>query len=282
MKSIVAVIVGVTIAAVLSGCFGGGNNDRSATPTPAASLLPIDANLSTGTVTNVVDGITIDVDVSGEVFRVRYLGIALPDPASVNGNVQPLYQSIFEYNRFLVLGKQVEMEKGRFGAASDGAHYRYVYVGGQMVNEALLSGGYAVIADFPADFEYRSSFLEKVANAQLTNRGMWNPDNPVVVSRNPPPPAPSSSSTPIPVGTSTVFRGGTLPQAPGWRDQVPNCEYSDNQDPAIKGQVDAEGRRTYLIPGSTAYENAVVIESRGDRWFCTEADAKIAGFTGRS
>jgi endonuclease YncB( thermonuclease family) len=47
---------------------------------------------------------------------------------------------------------------------------------------------------------------------------------------------------------------------------------------AIKGQVTALGR-TYLMPWANDYEKARVQKARGDRWFCTEAEARAAGWT---
>ncbi|HIE71441.1 MAG TPA: thermonuclease family protein, partial [Planctomycetes bacterium] len=45
----------------------------------------------------------------------------------------------------------------------------------------------------------------------------------------------------------------------------------------IKGNVD-HGKRVYLLPWSRGYERAKVIKSLGERWFCSEAEAREAGF----
>ena len=50
---------------------------------------------------------------------------------------------------------------------------------------------------------------------------------------------------------------------------VPGC--------AIKGNVSKRGR-IYHIPGSPQYEQTVVDESQGERWFCTEQEAQAAGW----
>jgi endonuclease YncB( thermonuclease family) len=44
----------------------------------------------------------------------------------------------------------------------------------------------------------------------------------------------------------------------------------------IKGV--ARGARTYVLPWSPSYENVRVRESRGDRWFCSEQEARAAGW----
>lgn len=43
----------------------------------------------------------------------------------------------------------------------------------------------------------------------------------------------------------------------------------------IKG---AKGSRTYVLPWSPSYERVRVRENRGDRWFCSEQEAKAAGW----
>jgi endonuclease YncB( thermonuclease family) len=46
----------------------------------------------------------------------------------------------------------------------------------------------------------------------------------------------------------------------------------------IKGNVNGEGERIYHVPGSPSYDDTRVDESNGERWFCTEAEARTAGW----
>ena len=45
----------------------------------------------------------------------------------------------------------------------------------------------------------------------------------------------------------------------------------------IKGRV-ASGGRIYLLPWSPSYNNVRIVGSRGERWFCSEAEAQAAGW----
>src|SRR5690606_14041239 len=45
----------------------------------------------------------------------------------------------------------------------------------------------------------------------------------------------------------------------------------------IKGNVTSHGR-AYVLPWSRNYEKAKLRPARGERWFCTEAEAKAAGW----
>ncbi|MCP5179864.1 MAG: thermonuclease family protein [Pseudomonadales bacterium] len=46
----------------------------------------------------------------------------------------------------------------------------------------------------------------------------------------------------------------------------------------IKGNINAEGRRLYHLPGMRYYERTRIDEARGERWFCSEAAATAAGW----
>jgi endonuclease YncB( thermonuclease family) len=45
----------------------------------------------------------------------------------------------------------------------------------------------------------------------------------------------------------------------------------------IKGRV-ASGSRVYVLPWSPAYDSVRVVSARGERWFCSEAEAQAAGW----
>lgn len=49
------------------------------------------------------------------------------------------------------------------------------------------------------------------------------------------------------------------------------------RDCAIKGNISNSGR-IYHMPGSLNYERTRIDESRGERWFCSEGEAKAAGW----
>lgn len=47
----------------------------------------------------------------------------------------------------------------------------------------------------------------------------------------------------------------------------------------IKGNVSyAGGERIYHVPGQHYYEDTVIDPARGERWFCTEQEARAAGW----
>lgn len=46
----------------------------------------------------------------------------------------------------------------------------------------------------------------------------------------------------------------------------------------IKGNINSRGERIYHVPGGRWYEQTRIDESRGQRWFCSEDEARAAGW----
>ncbi len=47
---------------------------------------------------------------------------------------------------------------------------------------------------------------------------------------------------------------------------------------AIKGNISSGGTRIYHMPGQADYERTGIRENKGERWFCSEAEAQAAGW----
>lgn len=47
---------------------------------------------------------------------------------------------------------------------------------------------------------------------------------------------------------------------------------------SIKGNVSAKGERIYHVPGQEYYGRTRITESKGERWFCTQAEARASGW----
>jgi len=46
----------------------------------------------------------------------------------------------------------------------------------------------------------------------------------------------------------------------------------------IKGNINSKGDRIYHVPGSRSYGPTKINEARGERWFCSEEEARQAGW----
>jgi endonuclease YncB( thermonuclease family) len=75
-----------------------------------------------------------------------------------------------------------------------------------------------------------------------------------------------------------VWQGKTL-RPEEWRSQVwDEAKRASPDGCPIKGFTRAS-RRTYAMPWSRGYDSRKIRERRGDRWFCSEEEARSAGFT---
>ena len=76
----------------------------------------------------------------------------------------------------------------------------------------------------------------------------------------PPPVAPTSARKPT---TSTT----------------PAPVTGESESCLIKGNISvATGEKIYHVPGQRDYEKTVITQSKGERWFCSEAEAVAAGW----
>jgi len=57
------------------------------------------------------------------------------------------------------------------------------------------------------------------------------------------------------------------------------CTQTTNTRCPIKGNVGYENKPLYHTPDCPQYKNVIVELYKGDRWFCSEKEAKAAGFT---
>ena len=46
----------------------------------------------------------------------------------------------------------------------------------------------------------------------------------------------------------------------------------------VKGNIGRSGKRIYHVPGGRYYDRTRIDTSRGERWFCTESEARAAGW----
>lgn len=65
-------------------------------------------------------------------------------------------------------------------------------------------------------------------------------------------------------------RGDRIAQPAADTKQSGNC--------AIKGNISSKGERIYHIPGDRWYDRTVIDTAKGERWFCTEEEARAAGW----
>lgn len=124
-------------------------------------------------VVRIIDGDTIEVDIAGTLYKVRYIGIDTPETDEL------MFAEATAKNAELVEGKVVRLEKDVSETDKYGRLLRYMWVDGNMVNATLVAMGYAQVATYPPDVKYQQDFLELQRRAQEAGMGLWASPQPV-------------------------------------------------------------------------------------------------------
>jgi micrococcal nuclease len=195
-------------------------------------------------VTKVVDGDTIEVE-GGQ--KVRYIGIDTPETVDPRQAVQCYGQDASNKNKQLVEGKRVTLEKDVSETDRYGRLLRYVYVDGVFVNEYLVKEGFAKASSYPPDIKYQEKFTQAENSARDGQKGLWG----------------SCKLTSGQVQSSTNYN--ITPLVGG-----SSC--------LIKGNISSSGEKIYHLPTGQYYDRTSIDESKGERWFCSEDEARNSGW----
>ncbi|MCJ7619220.1 MAG: thermonuclease family protein [Anaerolineae bacterium] len=138
--------------------------DTATTQPPAPTSTPpwMEAR-----VTHVVDGDTIEVEIEGHMYSLRYIGIECPEPGQYGCD------EATQANRQLVEGKTVRLAKDVSDTDQHGRLLRYVYLGDIFVNAELIRSGYATAWTYPPDVAFSDLFVQLESEARGAGRGLW-------------------------------------------------------------------------------------------------------------
>jgi micrococcal nuclease len=125
----------------------------------------------------VVDGDTIRVQIGGQEFPLRYIGIDTPETVHPSKPVEFMGKEASDANRRLVEGRMVVLEKDVSDADRYGRLLRYVWLadgaGWLLVNHELVRLGFAQASTYPPDVKYTDRFLDAQRSARDGGRGLW-------------------------------------------------------------------------------------------------------------
>lgn len=190
-------------------------------------------------ITDIIDGDTFKLK---DGTRVRILGIDAPEKGEC------YYQEAREALKGLIQNKIVKIEKDITDKDTYGRLLRHVFLVNTehdniLVSDYLVSQGFAFDYYIPPDTRYRELLVQAREEAKRKNFGLWKDcDYPEDNLR-------SQDEQPT----------------------DPNC--------IIKGNISDKGfGKTYLILGCDNYDRTKIDSSRGEAYFCTEAEAIQAGF----
>jgi endonuclease YncB( thermonuclease family) len=208
----------------------------------AISLIsPLEVLASSPRPAKVVDGDTIDI--SGQ--RIRLHGIDTPEAKQTCLRSGVAWLCGAEATKTL---KELIGNSDVSCAERDLDGYGRVVAicraNGIDLNAAMVHSGMAL-----AYRKYSDDYTGQEASAKAARRGLW-------AGQFVPP--------------WDWRRGKRLASETAANDNATGCR--------IKGNVGSKGDRIYHMPGDRWYDRTVITASKGERWFCSEGEAKAAGW----
>jgi len=189
---------------------------------------------------HVIDGDTIDIDGT----RIRLEGIDAPESAqrcqTHTGNVWNCGGAAARALRDMAAGREVRCEGSEHD--SYGRLIAICRVGSLELNAELVRRGLAW-----AFVRYSQRLASVEAEARRMSIGIWQGEN----------------------QPAWNFRANRWSNAQAQASAPQGC--------VIKGNI-SRGERIYHMPWSPYYDSVQINPSRGERWFCSEAQALAAGW----
>jgi micrococcal nuclease len=125
-------------------------------------------------VLEVVDGDTIRVDLDGRETPVRLIGIDTPERDGPFTDEECFGARASRFTADALGGRTVDLEFDVERIDRFDRTLAYVWVGGSLFNERLLSEGYAVLATFPPNVRYVDRFRAAQRRAREAGIGLWS------------------------------------------------------------------------------------------------------------
>jgi micrococcal nuclease len=214
----------------------------TAAPKPTPGLA---AEAALVPVVGIVDGDTLKVRVGGRTERVRVIGIDTPELASDECFAQQAssrMQSLVQGKRVRLVADPTQANRDRY----DRLLRHVLLADGRSVAQLLIAGGYGREYTYDRAYYGQAAYRKAQATAQDAHLGIWSSGCAVAA------PAPLVSSGSSPSDTCA--------------------------NPTIKGNISSEGERIYHVPGGQFYAVTKISTAKGERWFCTEEQARAAGW----
>jgi endonuclease YncB( thermonuclease family) len=185
---------------------------------------------------------------------VRLFGIDAPEwrqQCLLDGSLYPCGQAAHLALAAQVDGRTLRCEQLDYDARNRRPVAR-CFVGDLDVGGWMVAQGLAV-----AYTRYSAMYAEAEARAKAARVGIWRGDF---------------------VAPEEWRLGARLPTEDSPTVLLREEEGGGDAQCAIKGTIAQDGERIYHLPGQRAYAETRIDPARGERWFCTEAEAQAAGW----
>jgi len=130
-------------------------------------------------VSSVVDGDTLKVNINGTIETLRLIGMDTPETVDPRKPVQCFGKEASNKAKELLIGKKVRIEKDLTQGELDkyGRRLAYIYrEDGLFYNKYMIEQGYAHEYTYNTPYKYQTEFKAAQKSAQENLRGLWSPD----------------------------------------------------------------------------------------------------------
>ncbi|NLY09782.1 MAG: hypothetical protein GXZ11_07845 [Tissierellia bacterium] len=209
----------------------------------AASSPAIPASFVEATVTSITDGDTVVVNIGGNSFNLRFIGIDCPELNPNSGSPEPFAQEATDYTKAALLGKTIWLQKDVSETDRYDRLLRYIWteapasdnptaeeVKNHTINAKLVGLGLAYSKTYKPDNKYNHIFDELQASAKEQKLGIWSKEQ---------------EANLVPVS-----------------DDVQHDPTGQNR---IKGNISNSGEKIYHEYGQRDYYKTIITESKGER-----------------
>ncbi|WP_404370798.1 thermonuclease family protein [Kytococcus sedentarius] len=232
----------------------------------AAGAAAAAVGTASGPVVKIVDGDTIDVRLSSGVERVRVIGLDTPEIGECG------FSEASAGLRSLIAGSTVTLERDVTQDNRDryGRLVRHVRMSnGDSAAVRMIRRGLAPEYLYDQPYVGRSAHLRAERAARAEKLGLWSgrcamPSAPTRTT------APQPVAQPAPVAKPAPKPAPTTASAPAPTKPAGGC--------VIKGNIASDGEKIFHSPGQRHYEQTRISPAKGERWFCTAAEAIKAGW----
>ncbi len=286
-----------TSSGVTSGIVTTAKPEESTTNEIAEDKVEEKSTITTYQVVSVVDGDTIKVEYEGQTTSVRLIGVNTPETVDPRKDVECFGQEASQYLKNKLEGKTITLETD--DSQTDRDKYdrllRYVYLDGEDVNLALIENGYGYEYTYNVPYRKQAQYKDAQTAAESNKRGLWadgvcvKAESTTTTTAATSKPAGSTSTTAKPNTTTGNSKPATPTQSkpqtttntakPTTSTSKPvTSTGTSSQKCNIKGNISSSGEKIYHVPGGASYNKTVIDTSKGERWFCSEAEAVKAGW----
>lgn len=175
--SLMRIILGIILSFSFWGCTQT-PSEINHLPTPQKQTLEKEDIVEGHTVTRIVDGDTLWVNINEKEEKIRLVGINTPETEKELAPVECYADEAEDRLKEILSQKKVTLLRNKKGDDRDQFDrlLRYVFVDGADVGAQLIEEGYAfAFRRYPHD--RMNFYIQQESQAKAKKKGMWNPEN---------------------------------------------------------------------------------------------------------